>query len=373
MAIPLMAIQYLQQKESLAIVTEINKKESAEALLSRQMQRLQQLAVFDSKNEEAYKTDFFDLLNYKKQLIAINQVQNSVIKSIEKQSLVNLIFTLFLSGILAIIVASNIVRQFKKLLLVRELAVKRQQELQQLEKWQNTARSLVHEIRAPLTPIKLICSAWQNTLEESLPQKEFLSSQSIILTDNAIPTELLNEGLLVINSKLQLIESMINRFTLFAKLPAPVFQKTHLSKIVENFVNQYQCSFKNTEISVKNDFNKEPESEFDEGLLHNSFFAILKNASEANLNRTIKVEFNLSHSNNKCLRLLILNNGCGIPETLIENLFDFGSSSKLPGTHNFGIGLAMTKKIVLEHKAEVSLYSNKSNESVGFLMQFYTE
>jgi nitrogen fixation/metabolism regulation signal transduction histidine kinase len=137
--------------------------------------------------------------------------------------------------------------------------------------------------------------------------------------------------------------------------------------------------------------------------LHNSFYAIVKNAIEANPAKVLNIEFSLNltknsieqdnierdnqkDSNNKdgggCHRivgsprfisLLISNNGEAIPEKITQNLFEFGVSSKLPGSHNFGIGLAMTKKIIYEHNAEIKLVANRNYEQVSFQFSFPLE
>lgn len=376
MAIPLMAIQYFQQKESLEIISELSNHNEADNLLSQQMQRLQELAALKPQQEELYKKEFFKILDYKKKLIATKQVQRSVVNTIERQSLINAIATLLLSVLLSLLVSWNIVRHFKKLLQENELALKRKQELVELEKWQNTARTLVHEIRAPLTPIKLISSAWQNSLLDSQEpianQENDLYSKSPATSINLISKDILSEGLDIICAKLQLIESMINRFTLFAKLPAPIFKNQLLSAVVQNFIVQYQASFKNAELNLHLDLVDEPCIQLDEGLLHNSFFAIVKNAIEANSNKKLLINFILQKGKQQ-MSLLIHNNGEAIPQNIIAHLFEFGVSSKLPGSQNFGIGLAMAKKIVFDHNGEIQLSCNKHNEAVGFALRFNKE
>jgi signal transduction histidine kinase len=397
MAIPLMAIQYFQQRESLNLIQDLNNHEEMDDLLQKQMHRLQELANINPVQEESYKKDFFNLLKLKKNMTEMGQVQNSLIRTLEKQSLKNAILVVLLSLVLSLAVSWNIVNHFKKLLLEKETSLIRKHELEQMEQWQNTARCLVHEIRAPLTPIKLITSAWEGMLTTELLPKELRSNEESLnkekpaldldqenafteykntpsenKAESLIPNEIMQEGLSVITEKLQLMENMINRFTVFAKLPAPNFKSIKLSDIIYHFIEQYRDNFK-ADLLFDITLIQDQPIMADEGLLHNSFYAIVKNAVEANPNSCLSIHFRLRKTESHHLSLSISNNGADIPEKIISSLFEFGVSSKLPGSHNFGIGLAMSKKIALEHNAEINLVSNKANEKISFEFLFKQE
>ncbi len=81
---------------------------------------------------------------------------------------------------------------------------------------------------------------------------------------------------------------------------------------------------------------------------------ILNNAKEA-LKPGDKVEIKWAKLTDK-LRIEISDNGPGIPEEIVDKLFDpFVTSGKVGGT---GLGLAITKKIVEDHGSEIYVESN---------------
>ena len=81
---------------------------------------------------------------------------------------------------------------------------------------------------------------------------------------------------------------------------------------------------------------------------------ILNNAKEA-LKPGDKVEIKWAKLTDK-LRIEISDNGPGIPEEIVDKLFDpFVTSGKVGGT---GLGLAITKKIVEDHGSEIYVQSN---------------
>jgi len=83
-----------------------------------------------------------------------------------------------------------------------------------------------------------------------------------------------------------------------------------------------------------------------------------------------KITISLTHQDNGLIRFTVCDEGIGIPENEIHDIFgEFTTSSytKTPAGGR-GIGLALCKKIVTIHKGEVGVESNKDKGSTFFFI-----
>ncbi|KJR41431.1 ATP-binding region, ATPase-like domain protein, partial [Candidatus Magnetoovum chiemensis] len=72
----------------------------------------------------------------------------------------------------------------------------------------------------------------------------------------------------------------------------------------------------------------------------------------------------LSRLKEKGVEIVLSDTGSGVPEDIIDTLFEpFVTKGKKTGT---GIGLAVTKKIVLEHSGEIFAVNGNYSEVEGF-------
>jgi signal transduction histidine kinase len=91
-------------------------------------------------------------------------------------------------------------------------------------------------------------------------------------------------------------------------------------------------------------------------LIRQSLINIIQNAIDA-LQHEGKITINSSLSDNpysRFVRIGIADNGPGIKEDELENIFEPGFSTKQSGS---GLGLAIVEKIILEHSGTISCSS----------------
>lgn len=172
-------------------------------------------------------------------------------------------------------------------------------------------------------------------------------------------------------AKIQQMETMIQKFMTFAKLPDTRLEDQQLSNVLKSFVEHYSDSLKEKLLFAPiPSLTKEPCLKLDEGLLHNAFFALCQNALEALPDtEQAQIRFQLIQIG-RHVQLIFSNTGTLIPDVIRENLFTIGSSSKLNSQKNFGIGLAMAKKIMLDHGGDLILSENSHEKGVSFLFTF---
>ena len=212
------------------------------------------------------------------------------------------------------------------------------------EAWESVARKLAHEIKNPLTPIQLSIDRLQEKFYKKVGEgkdefKNYLST---------------------INRQIKDIESLVNEFSSFARMPSPIFKKIELYLVVKRAVDFYKMSSKN-EIQIKSK-NQKFFIKGDEEQLYRVFINLIKNSEDSisekkEKNKLFKGKINIEiHANSDYINISLVDNGVGIKDT--SNVMKPYFTTKKDGT---GLGLPIVNKIINEHKGEIII----SNNSIG--------
>jgi len=209
--------------------------------------------------------------------------------------------------------------------------------------WQEVARRIAHEIKNPLTPIKLstdhMMKKWLNK-DEDFGQVFDRSTKTII-------------------KEVESLKRLVNEFSRFGKMPeihrAPVL----ISQIIEGAINLY-TDYKELEITLER-LEKEPVVEADAEQFKRVIINIVDNAIQAMHNKG-KIIVDIRH--NIALNRVfidIADNGPGIREEDKEKLFLPYFSTKRDGT---GLGLAIASRVVAEHGGYIRVRDNKPTGTI---------
>ena len=105
------------------------------------------------------------------------------------------------------------------------------------EAWETVARKLAHEIKNPLTPIQLSIDRLREKYSSKLKNEK----------------EDFEKYLETINRQIKDIESLVNEFSNFARMPRPVFKKINVSDIINRAVEFTKLSSKSIiNVNTKN-------------------------------------------------------------------------------------------------------------------------
>jgi signal transduction histidine kinase len=229
-----------------------------------------------------------------------------------------------------------------QLLATREAMEKAQKKLVQAEKLASIGRlaaTIAHEIRNPLTSVKLnIQKVAKDGRLEALEQEHLSISQEGIVQIEKFIKELLN-------------------FTRVSELQLARFP---VSQILDESLKLMSDSFKQRNIAVEKKLDPGlPEILVDGDKLRQVFLNLLRNAFEAMENGG-KINLAVSTTGDgpgRKIKIRISDNGCGIPEKDWENIFEPFFSMKSSG---FGLGLANARKIIEQHKGTVRVVKKRS-------------
>lgn len=210
--------------------------------------------------------------------------------------------------------------------------------------WREMARQITHEIKNPLTPMKLGVQQLMRSFNENDPnfEKRFnkFSGSFIEQIDN--------------------LSRIATEFSNFAKMPQTKLAKVDIVDCIQRAVTIFSTS-NNTFISIDNTTNDDSIFALgDKGQLLGTFNNLLKNSVEAAHSRKRHViSITLAYQEPNTIKILIKDNGMGIPADVIPKIFQPNFTTKSSGT---GLGLAFVKKTVESMGGSISF---ATKESIG--------
>jgi len=210
--------------------------------------------------------------------------------------------------------------------------------------WRDMARVLAHEIKNPLTPMRLSI--------ERLEAKYAMKSKDL---DNVF-----SSVTRVIHEEIDNLQTFASEFSKFARLPEAVMKYYDVNEQLKEICTPYQTELKidlqldNTLPSIFAD--KIQVKQVLENIIQNSI-----NAAKDDF--TIKI--NTANSNSNIL-IEIIDNGFGIEQNDIKEIFKPYFTKSQGGT---GLGLAIVKRIIENHGGTIDVDS-QINVGTSFNISF---
>ena len=232
-----------------------------------------------------------------------------------------------------------------------ELAVSRT-KLQQTEKvtaWQEIARQLAHELRNPLTPIRL-------SAERILRRAQSDPSRLVEIVEPAVEA---------IVTEVVRLDTLLKEFAGFARLPAPQKSRVDLKPLIERVLGTYAASQAELTVSAAGVL-ADVTVQADERQLEQVFANLVKNAVDAmgGKGQITAVSNLVKKGNISYCRVQLHDNGPGIPADLRDRVFHPYVTSKADGT---GLGLAIVERILFDHQGRVWFESEPGFGTTFFL------
>ena len=213
--------------------------------------------------------------------------------------------------------------------------------------WSEVARRLAHEIKNPLTPIKLAA--------ERLRSK-YLSS----LDANNVET--LDRMTNTIIQQVETMKDMVNDFSDYARPAEFKEEEIEIINLLQEGVDLFSnMNYGNKiEMDIKTNL---PKIHGDEKKLRRVLNNILANAVDANSigdHNLLKISAKtVNIEDNEIIEIRVIDSGPGIDPLVENNLLEPYITTKEKGT---GLGLAIVKKIIDEHSGTFWLENNKEKD-----------
>lgn len=191
--------------------------------------------------------------------------------------------------------------------------------------WREMAKQVAHEIRNPLTPMKLSVQHLVQIFKDRVPEREQMLrtiAQSLI-------------------EQIESLSRIASEFSSFGKMPSFRFERVNLVTVVQHAVQvfssipsiEFRCTYPEYPIEILAD----PEQ------LQRAFMNIIKNAVQV-LDRGGVISITVADETYRN-RVIIHDNGPGIPPEHLGKIFEPNFSTK---TEGMGMGLAIARRIIEE-------------------------
>ena len=232
-----------------------------------------------------------------------------------------------------------------------ELAASRAKLLQteKITAWQEIARRLAHELRNPLTPIRL-------------------SAERILKRSQADPghlVEIVEPAVAAILTEVVRLDALLKDFAGFARLPAPQKTVVALRPLVDELLATYHAAHPDLQVSAAG-LSPDVKIVADSAQMEQVFANLFKNSVEAmggSGHLTVVGNLVKKGSASYC-RVQVHDTGPGIPADLRERVFQPYVTTKADGT---GLGLAIVERILFDHQGRVWFESQPGFGTTFFL------
>ncbi|BDD05665.1 sensor histidine kinase [Aureibacter tunicatorum] len=228
--------------------------------------------------------------------------------------------------------------------------IKNEMEEKEMEAWQQLIRVQAHEIMNSTSPITIL----SGTLLDSVEQNDKKLNPEDI--------EDLKSGLKVINKRSQGLTNFMTAYRDLTDVPAIDIQSVSINQMTENISYLLKYADFAQYKSIQFEIPEKLAYDLDEELIEQLLINLIKNACQADADH-ILVKACL---NDKRLTISIRDNGSGIPEDKLEEIFIPFFTTKDSGS---GIGLSLGRQIMRLHKGRLDVFS-KEGEYSEFKMVF---
>ncbi len=221
------------------------------------------------------------------------------------------------------------------------------------EAWGNLARKLAHEIKNPLTPIKLTLDRMKSKYINQINENEKNNFQ---------------DNLKIIDNQIKQIGNLVNEFSDFARMPKPILKNNNLIELLQENIkllseidNQIKIELiKNSDqILFKSD--KEQLSRVFLNLIKNSIESIQQKAENtSDFVKKITIEINDTGDH---ISIVIIDNGIGF-DILKKNIKDILNPYFTTKKNGTGLGLSIVNKIINDHNGKIDFISVNNGAKV---------
>ncbi len=207
--------------------------------------------------------------------------------------------------------------------------------------WAEVARRLAHEVKNPLTPIRLAAERLHMKLSSKL---------------DAADGELLDRAANTIVTQVEALRTLVDAFGDYAREPVLSRAPVQLDDLITEVIALYQQG--GGDVQFTSQLCPGPDGlTADAGRLRQLLHNLIRNAMEASTGGGVSIRIETSViqvDERRWLQLEVQDSGPGFPQAVLDQPFEPYASGKPGGS---GLGLAICRKIVSEHDGRIRLHN----------------
>ena len=235
----------------------------------------------------------------------------------------------------------SLVNSYNKMIDDLEDSAERLAKTEREQAWQEMAKQVAHEIKNPLTPMRLTVQSFQKN-------SGFKSEDEKLK---------LNDFCEVLIEQIDTMSNVATSFSDFATLPKTQLEKTDIVEATKKVVEIFEQNNITLETSDENIFvklDKEQWIRVMTNLIKNSIQSIPHD-------RESNIQVKIIESTKK-VKIIVSDNGLGVSKNNREKIFEPKFTTKSDG---MGLGLGIVRSIINSHRGKIS-YKSKNNKGTDF-------
>ncbi len=242
----------------------------------------------------------------------------------------------------------NLVKEYNNKVRELEQAADQLARSERESAWREMAKQVAHEIKNPLTPMKLRIQHFERSFDKN--------------SDDATETIARFSSSLI--EQIDALTSIADEFSNFAKMPVASVEEVKLIDILKSSLDLFQ-EVDSTSLKLDNKLTSEAWVYYDRDQLVRIFNNLIKNALQAiPAEREGSVEVIISQKND-FYRIEVKDNGTGIEPEQRDKIFVPNFTTKSKG---MGLGLAMVKNMVQNAGGKI-WFETELNEGTSFFVE----
>ncbi len=212
--------------------------------------------------------------------------------------------------------------------------------------WREMAKQVAHEIKNPLTPMRLSIQSFQRKFD---PEDENIHQK-------------LDEYTKTLIQQIDTMSSIAAAFSNFAKMPAQQNESLNVTNIVKlalDIFSEDYISFVSEDHDVQANFDRTQLIRVVTNLVKNSIQAIGHQTESPKIEVRVSVDGDV-------VKIRVNDNGSGISKENENKIFEPKFTTKTSG---MGLGLAMVKNIVETYKGSIT-FTSQEGQGTTFIVTF---
>ena len=235
----------------------------------------------------------------------------------------------------------SLVNSYNKMIDDLEDSAERLAKTEREQAWQEMAKQVAHEIKNPLTPMRLTVQSFQkNSGFKSEDEKLKLNDFCEILIE-----------------QIDTMSNVATSFSDFATLPKTQLEKTDIVEATKKVVEIFEQNNITLETSNENIFVKLDKEQWIRVMTN-----LIKNSIQSiPYDRESIIQVKITESSKK-VKIVVSDNGLGVSKKNREKIFEPKFTTKSDG---MGLGLGIVRSIINSHRGKIS-YKSKKNKGTDF-------
>ena len=235
----------------------------------------------------------------------------------------------------------SLVNSYNKMIDDLEDSAERLAKTEREQAWQEMAKQVAHEIKNPLTPMRLTVQSFQ--------KNSGLKSEDEKLK--------LNDFCEILIEQIDTMSNVATSFSDFATLPKTQLEKTDIVEATKKVVEIFEQNNITLETSNENIFVKLDKEQWIRVMTN-----LIKNSIQAiPYDRESNIQIKITESSKK-VKIVVSDNGLGVSAKNREKIFEPKFTTKSDG---MGLGLGIVRNIINSHRGKIS-YKSKNNKGTNF-------